>query len=66
MVLHYRVDERVIHGQTTTRITKEFVCNGIIIVDDEISQNKFMLQLFKQTVPGDIRVIGFDVAFTGI
>lgn len=61
MVLHYRVDERVIHGQTTTRITKEFVCNGIIIVDDEISQNKFMLQLFKQTVPGDIRVIGFDV-----
>ena len=34
MVLHYRVDERVIHGQTTTRITKEFVCNGIIIVDE--------------------------------
>ena len=43
MVLHYRVDERVIHGQTTTRITKEFVCNGIIIVDDEISQNKFKM-----------------------
>lgn len=61
MILHYRVDERVIHGQTTTRITKEFVCNGIIIVDDEICKDKFMLQLFRQTVSSDIRVIGFDV-----
>jgi len=61
MILHYRVDERVIHGQTTTRITKEFVCNGIIIVDDEICKDAFMLQLFKKTLPSDMRVIGFSV-----
>lgn len=61
MILHYRVDERVIHGQTTTRLTKEFVCNGIIVVDDQICNDKFMLQLFKKTVPTDMRVIGFSV-----
>lgn len=61
MILHYRVDERVIHGQTTTRITKEFVCDGIIIVDNQICEDKFMLQLFKKAVPTDMRVIGFSV-----
>lgn len=60
MILHYRVDERVVHGQTTTRITKEFACNGIIIVDDEICNDTFMLQLFKKTVPEEMRVIGFS------
>ncbi len=61
MILHYRVDERAIHGQTTTKITKELVCNGIIIVDDQISKDAFMLQLFKNTVPAGMRVIGFSV-----
>lgn len=61
MILQYRVDERVIHGQTTTRLTKENKCDGILIVDDEISKDTFMLQLFRNTVPKEIRVIGFDV-----
>ena len=60
MIAHYRVDSRVVHGQTTTRVTKENPVDGVIIVDDEISRDKFMLGVFANTL-GSIRVLGFSV-----
>lgn len=50
MIAHYRVDSRVVHGQTTTRVTKENPVDGVIIVDDEISRDKFMLGVFANTL----------------
>ena len=60
LIAHYRADSRVVHGQTTTRVTKENPVDGVIIVDDEISQDKFMLGVFANTL-GSIRVLGFSV-----
>lgn len=50
----------MVHGQTTTRVTKENPVDGVIIVDDEISRDKFMLGVFANTL-GSIRVLGFSV-----
>ena len=61
MIVHYRVDERVIHGQTTTKITKEVHVDGIIIVDDKIAGDKFMMQLYKQILPSHIKVFSFSI-----
>ena len=61
MLVHCRVDERVIHGQTTTKITKETHVDGIIIVDDKISTDQFMVQLYKQILPPSIKVHTFSV-----
>ena len=36
MIAYYRVDERVIHGQTLNVVTRQMACDGILVVDDEI------------------------------
>lgn len=61
MLVHCRVDERVIHGQTTTKITKETHVDGVIIVDDKISTDQFMIQLYKQILPPTISVHTFSI-----
>lgn len=61
MITYYRVDERVIHGQTTTRLTKEYPCDGVLIIDDVIAQDSFLMGVFKNVLPKEIRVLGFTV-----
>ena len=61
MIEMYRVDERVIHGQTTTRLTKEYPCDGVLIVDDVIAKDSFMMSVFKNVLPASIRVYGYTV-----
>lgn len=61
MIIHYRVDERIIHGQTTTKLTKETTIHGIIVVDDRIAADPFMTQLYKTTLPESIKVHCFNV-----
>lgn len=61
MISYYRVDERVIHGQTTTRLTKEYPCDGVLIIDDIIATDSFMMGVFKNVLPKEIRVLGFTV-----
>lgn len=58
MIVHYRVDSRVVHGQTTTKITKEHPVDGVIIVDDEIAQDTFMQTVFKSAL-GSLRLLAF-------
>ncbi len=61
MIIHYRVDERVIHGQTTTKLTKETVLHGILVVDDKIAADPFMVQLYKTILPDSIKVYCYTV-----
>lgn len=61
MITYYRVDERVIHGQTTTRLTKEYPCDGVLIIDDTIATDPFMMGVFKNVLPKSIKVLGFTV-----
>lgn len=58
MIVHYRIDSRVVHGQTTTRITKEHPVDGVIIVDDEIARDAFMQTVFKSAL-GSTRLLAF-------
>lgn len=57
MISHYRVDMRVVHGQTTTILKKKFPLNSIIVIDDEIAQDKQMIKLYANAVSGGIKVI---------
>ena len=33
MITHYRIDCRLVHGQTTTVLRKQYPCDGIIVVE---------------------------------
>lgn len=62
MINYFRVDERVIHGQTTTRLTKEYPCDGVLIVDDAIAVDAFMMNVYKNVLPASIKVLGFTIS----
>lgn len=56
MISHYRVDMRVVHGQTTTILKKTFPLDNIIVIDDEIAADEYMGRLYASTVPSNIKV----------
>ena len=56
MITHYRVDMRVVHGQTTTILKKTFPLDNIIVIDDEIASDPIMGKLYASTVPSTIKV----------
>ncbi|MBC8587059.1 PTS system mannose/fructose/N-acetylgalactosamine-transporter subunit IIB [Paratissierella segnis] len=51
-----RIDSRLIHGQVLIMWTKMFPSKKIIIVDDEIANDKFMFQVFKLASPPKIKL----------
>lgn len=61
MISLYRIDDRVIHGQTMIKLLPQYPCDGIIIVDDNIATNKPLFQIYKQVVPQNIRVFCFPI-----
>jgi len=42
-----RIDDRVIHGQITTRWTKARPCYGIIVVSDEVAKDSLRKKVLK-------------------
>lgn len=56
MISHYRVDMRVVHGQTTTILKKTFPLDNIIVIDDEIAADPYMGKLYASTVSSNIKV----------
>lgn len=44
-----RVDERLIHGQVMTQLSKSSGANMIIVVDDEVANDPFMKKIFLST-----------------
>ena len=61
MIVFVRVDDRVIHGQTLVRWLSDFPCDGILIIDDALSKDHIMAQVYKSAVPSNIRAHIFDV-----
>ena len=62
MISLYRIDDRVIHGQTMIKLLPQYPCDGIIIVDDNIANNKPLFQIYKQVVPQNIKVLCFPIS----
>lgn len=61
MITLYRIDDRVIHGQTMIKLLPQYPCDGIIIVDDNIAQNSQLLTIYKQVVPDTVKLLCFSV-----
>lgn len=61
MVTHYRIDCRLVHGQTMTVLRKEYPCDGIIVVDDELVKDELMCQFYKTAAGGNVKVYIYTV-----
>lgn len=66
MISLYRIDDRVIHGQTIVRLLPQYACDGIIIIDDHISGNPQLLGIYKQVVPVPQSLLLFDRKSTNL
>jgi mannose/fructose/N-acetylgalactosamine-specific phosphotransferase system component IIB len=42
-----RIDDRVIHGQITTRWMRDFPCDGLVVVNDHIALDPIMKSVYK-------------------
>ena len=52
-----RVDFRLIHGQVVAKWIKQTTANKILVVDDELSKDEFMSQIYIMAAPVGIEVI---------
>ncbi|WP_213974057.1 PTS system mannose/fructose/N-acetylgalactosamine-transporter subunit IIB [Tepidanaerobacter acetatoxydans] len=55
-VVLYRIDERLIHGQVMTAWLGTVGAENIAIIDDILSKDSFMQNIFKMAVPQEISV----------
>ena len=62
MITYYRVDERVIHGQTLNVVTKQVPCDAIIIVDNEIATDEYWSGIFKGMTSYKVLIFTIEVA----
>lgn len=51
-----RIDHRLIHGQVMTMWTKEYTVDHILVIDDPLSKDDFMKQIYGMAVPSTIKV----------
>lgn len=56
-----RIDDRLIHGQVVTAWIKTYPVNKIIIIDNELAQNKLMERIYKAAAPQGVVVSIFDL-----
>lgn len=51
-----RIDDRLIHGQVVTAWSKITKANRIIVVDDEVAQDDFMVKILKMAAPNAFKI----------
>lgn len=51
-----RIDSRLIHGQVITKWLKRVDANRIIIIDDNLAEDKFMLDVYTMAAPPNVKV----------
>ena len=51
MISFVRIDDRMIHGQTVTRWSIEYPCDGIIAVNDVAASNPVLKAAYKGAAP---------------
>lgn len=55
-IVHARIDYRLIHGQVITKWLKQCGANRIIIIDDALSKDSFLGQVYKMAAPTGVQV----------
>lgn len=56
-----RVDHRLIHGQVVTKWMKIALANKIIIIDNYLAQETFMIDVYKMAAPAGVEVEIYSV-----
>lgn len=56
-----RVDHRLIHGQVVTKWLKIALANKIIIIDNYLAQETFMIDVYKMAAPAGVDVEIYSV-----
>ncbi|EFA6625470.1 PTS sugar transporter subunit IIB [Escherichia albertii] len=56
-IVHARIDYRLIHGQVITKWLKRSDANKIIVIDDPLSRDSFLAEVYKMAAPSDVEVI---------
>lgn len=60
-ILLSRIDERLIHGQVMTRWITGLYITRIILVDDKIAQDDFMVDVLMLSAPVGVEVVVLSV-----
>ncbi len=55
-----RIDSRLIHGQVMTKWVNQSEADKIVIVSDDLAQDKFMLEIYLLSAPGGISIICYS------
>lgn len=56
-IVHARIDYRLIHGQVITKWLKRSDANKIIVIDDPLSRDPFLAEVYKMAAPSGVEVI---------
>lgn len=56
-----RIDDRLIHGQVITAWSKIAKADRIIVVDDEVAEDSFMVKVLRMAAPSSIKVDIFTI-----
>lgn len=62
-----RIDDRLIHGQIATTWINDYNIEQVLIVDDNVVQDKMQQSVISMTAPANVKVKVFGVdSFIGI
>ena len=51
-----RVDSRLIHGQVITKWRKIFNITKIVVIDDSLANDEFMIRMYEAAAPAGVKV----------
>ena len=56
-----RIDDRLVHGQVMTSWLNYTGANKIMVIDDEVAEDKFLKSVLKTVVPSNVKLACFNV-----
>jgi|MTBAKSStandDraft_1061840.scaffolds.fasta_scaffold60020_1 PTS system mannose-specific IIB component len=56
MILLFRVDDRLVHGQVAVGWKNALDANHLLVIDNEVAANEFDRTLMEMSVPYDLRL----------
>ena len=59
-IVFARIDDRLIHGQVMTAWLKQCDANEIVIIDNELCKDTFVVMMMKSLIPKTITLKVFD------
>ena len=61
MIVHYRMEDKYIHGVITTHVFAHHPCDGILIIDDTLYADKSLHSLLLLAIPEKLKLYFFGI-----